>query len=148
MRVFSENVKRVESENSVVYLFSSWKCETCNEFFPFNITTPDGKVLSLLQYDNLAPGADYMVWENVGVQEYKWIYIFWPTPEKHALWLGRSEEADLIINDESVSELHAVVRFEPGHFARFVLLDNQSQFGTLVLVKDRTPILLSYSKAI
>ena len=49
------------------------------------------------------------------------------------------------ISDISVSRFHALIRYEGDHF---VLEDNVSKFGTLVLVKDRMPIEGGSSKAV
>jgi predicted component of type VI protein secretion system len=59
--------------------------------------------------------------------------------------LGRGHESDLRINDISVSRCHAKIKLENG---KFMLEDNQSKFGTLVLVKQRTPLLPGYNKAV
>jgi pSer/pThr/pTyr-binding forkhead associated (FHA) protein len=44
-----------------------------------------------------------------------------------------------------VSRCHAKIKLENG---KFLLEDNQSKFGTLVLVKQRTPLLPNYNKAV
>ena len=49
------------------------------------------------------------------------------------------------ISDISVSRFHAQIRYEGEHF---VLEDNQSKFGTLVLVKDRLMMENGSSKAV
>ena len=49
------------------------------------------------------------------------------------------------INDISVSRCHAKIKLENG---KFLLEDNTSKFGTLVLVKQRTPLLPLYNKAV
>ena len=49
------------------------------------------------------------------------------------------------ISDISVSRLHAVIRYEGDHF---VLEDNASKFGTVVLVKDQLHLENGSSKAI
>jgi len=59
--------------------------------------------------------------------------------------LGRGHESDLRINDISVSRCHAKIKLENG---KFLLEDNTSKFGTLVLVKQRTPLLPFYNKAV
>merc|ERR1712110_740223 len=59
--------------------------------------------------------------------------------------LGRGHESDLRINDISVSRCHAKIKLEKG---KFMLEDNTSKFGTLVLVKQRTPLLPLYNKAV
>ena len=59
--------------------------------------------------------------------------------------MGRGHESDLRINDISVSRCHTKIKFERG---KFLLEDNQSKFGTLVLVKQRTPLLPGFNKAV
>jgi len=43
------------------------------------------------------------------------------------------------------SRCHAKIKFSNG---KFLLEDNTSKFGTLVLVKQRTPLLPNYNKAV
>ena len=73
------------------------------------------------------------------------IYIIRPSAQKDVCKLGRGHESDLRINDISVSRCHAKIKLENG---KFLLEDNQSKFGTLVLVKQRTPLLPNYNKAV
>ena len=73
------------------------------------------------------------------------IYIIRPSAQKDVFKLGRGHESDLRINDISVSSCHAKIKLENG---KFLLEDNQSKFGTLVLVKQRTPLLPNYNKAV
>lgn len=44
-----------------------------------------------------------------------------------------------------MSRCHAKIKLENG---KFMLEDNQSKFGTLVLVKQRTPLLPGFNKAV
>lgn len=59
--------------------------------------------------------------------------------------MGRGHESDLRINDISVSRLHAIIKYKEG---RFLLEDNTSKFGTLVLIKKRTPLVPGFNKAV
>lgn len=59
--------------------------------------------------------------------------------------MGRGHESDLRINDISVSRLHAIIKYKEG---RFLLEDNTSKFGTLVLIKKRTPLIPGFNKAV
>jgi pSer/pThr/pTyr-binding forkhead associated (FHA) protein len=63
---------------------------------------------------------------------------------KSTFKLGRGHEADLRINDISVSRCHSFIKFKHN---KFLLEDNMSKFGTLVLVKDKVPIVPNYNKA-
>jgi pSer/pThr/pTyr-binding forkhead associated (FHA) protein len=73
------------------------------------------------------------------------IHIIRPSETKDCFKLGRGHESDLRINDISVSRCHAKIKFSNG---KFQLEDNTSKFGTLVLVKQRTPLLPNYNKAV
>lgn len=90
---------------------------------------------------------DYMVLESLNQEKNtsRIIHIIRPTPQKDVFKLGRGHESDLRINDISVSRCHAKIKLENG---KFMLEDNQSKFGTLVLVKQRTPLLPGYNKAV
>lgn len=59
--------------------------------------------------------------------------------------MGRGHESDLRINDISVSRCHALIKFKDN---RFLLEDNLSKFGTLVLIKKRTPMVPGFNKAV
>lgn len=59
--------------------------------------------------------------------------------------MGRGHESDLRINDISVSRLHAMIKFKDG---KFLLEDNLSKFGTLVLVRKSTALEPGFNKAV
>jgi len=64
--------------------------------------------------------------------------VFAPKGAKDAvLRLGRQRNAELRLNDSSVSRVHATVQFVNG---KFVLNDNQARFRTLVLPTGPEPL--------
>ena len=63
----------------------------------------------------------------------------------HTFKLGRGLDQDLRVNDISVSRYHAQIRFL---YDRFILLDNLSKFGTLVMVKKGLEIYPGQSRSI
>lgn len=80
-----------------------------------------------------------------------------PSESKTNFKFGRGHESDLRINDISVSRCHAIIKFKEGETAtattpntpaRFYLEDNLSKFGTLVLIRSRTPLIPGYNKAV
>ena len=73
------------------------------------------------------------------------IHIIKPSPGKDVFRMGRGHESDLRINDISVSRCHAMIKFKEN---KFFLEDNLSKFGTLVLVKNRTPLVPNFNKAV
>jgi pSer/pThr/pTyr-binding forkhead associated (FHA) protein len=73
------------------------------------------------------------------------IHIIKPGENKDSFKFGRGHESDLRINDISVSRCHAIIKFKDH---KFQLEDNMSKFGTLVLVKQRTPLIPGFNKAV
>lgn len=92
----------------------------------------DGRCYNLVKYDK--PEGNYMVLESLSHEKNnsRIIHIIKPGPLKSIFKLGRGHESDLRINDISVSRCHAKIKLESG---KFLLEDNTSKFGTLVLVK-------------
>lgn len=72
------------------------------------------------------------------------IYILNPTISKSVFKIGRGHDADLKIQDISVSRVHAIINVTPFGYK---LLDNKSKFGSLVkkarinLIKNETMII-------
>lgn len=104
-----------------------------------------GRTYNLVKYDK--PQGDYLVLESLSQEKNtsRIIHIIRPSGTKDTFKLGRGHESDLRINDISVSRCHAKIKLDKG---KFMLEDNQSKFGTLVLVKQRTPLLTGYNKAV
>lgn len=77
-----------------------------------------------------------------------------PNESKNSFKFGRGHESDLRINDISVSRCHAIIKFKvdqpttEGTANRFYLEDNLSKFGTLVLIRRRTPLIPGFNKAV
>merc|ERR1712195_370619 len=102
-------------------------------------------MMNLVQYEK--PEGNYLVLESLNQEKNtsRIIHIIRPSELKDCFKLGRGHESDLRINDISVSRCHAKIKFSNG---KFQLEDNTSKFGTLVLVKQRTPLLPNYNKAV
>lgn len=105
----------------------------------------NGYKYKLVEYEEQS--GDYMVLESLNQEKNtsRIIHIIRPSQQKLVFKLGRGHESDLRINDISVSKCHAKIKLENG---KFMLEDNQSKFGTLVLIKKRTPLLPGFNKAV
>lgn len=139
----------VKRQNKVLPNFSSyfWKtfeCEICKKAYPLMIKHGNHK-FKLVEYEQQS--GDYMVLESLNQEKNtsRIVHIIRPSPQRNVFKLGRGHESDLRINDISVSRCHAKIKLEGG---KFLLEDNQSKFGTLVLVKQRTPLLPGFNKAV
>lgn len=90
-----------------------------------------GKQYKFYKYDK--PEGTQMVLESLfqDKNNQRIVHIIKPSAQKTVFKLGRGHESDLRINDISVSRCHAMIKLQDG---KFLLEDNSSKFGTLVLV--------------
>lgn len=93
------------------------------------------------------PAGDFIVLQSLEQEKNtsRIIHVIAPTAIKNEFNLGRGHESDLRINDISVSRLHSKIKFVDG---RFLLEDNTSKFGTLVLINKRCALMPGFNKAI
>jgi len=73
------------------------------------------------------------------------IQILKPHMRVHTFRLGRGLDQDLRVNDISVSRYHAQIKFM---YDKFILMDNLSKFGTLVMVKKGLEIFPGQSRSV
>ncbi|CAD8058994.1 unnamed protein product [Paramecium primaurelia] len=63
--------------------------------------------------------------------------------QKQFIKLGRGHDSDVRITDISVSRLHAIIKYSN---SQFIIEDQQSKFGTLVLMKNPTQVSVDLNK--
>ena len=78
----------------------------------------------------------YMAISSVSKEKHnaRSMYVLTPRSAHAQFKIGRSHEADLKVNDISVSRIHAVISYSE---SGFTLEDNDSKFGTLVLLRGK-----------
>jgi hypothetical protein len=137
-----KNVKN--GDNYISYFWKTFECEICKTAYPLMIKT-NGKNFHLVGYER--PNTSYLVLESLNQEKNtsRIIHIVKPSAGKDVFKMGRGHESDLRINDISVSRLHAMIKYKDG---KFLLEDNVSKFGTLVLINKRTPLSPGYNKAV
>lgn len=117
--------------------FKKLTCEICKATFPEKLKFKN-KIYSLIQPNNSEKS--YIMLEAIStkesVSETRYIYII-QLMEGESLSMGRNNEADIKLNDISVSRIHAYVCFNNNDF---YLKDKNSKFGTLV--KLQKPIVV------
>jgi pSer/pThr/pTyr-binding forkhead associated (FHA) protein len=105
-------------------------------------------MLNIIEYDlpkprsNEAP--EYIVLESISSNSSKVIHVINMAEasslnEAGKVFLGRGHDATIRVTDISVSRMHAYLQRAKDGF--FYLVDNDSKFGTLALV--RTPLLIT-----
>lgn len=141
-------LKTKQSENRT---FTSWTmywrtfgCEICQQIYPY-VFKANGRKYSLI--DIQKPNSDYIMLESLTLEKStsRIIQILKPHMRVHTFKLGRGLDQDLRVNDISVSRYHAQIKFL---YDRFILLDNLSKFGTLVMVKKGLDIYPGQSRSI
>ena len=132
------------SANFSSYYWKAFECEICKKAYPLVLRT-ENKTYNLVDYER--PDGDFLVLESLNQEKNtsRIIHVIRPNDKKETFKLGRGHESDLRINDISVSRCHAIIKLKEG---RFQLEDNLSKFGTLVLVRSRTPLVPGFNKAV
>ncbi|EGR31131.1 hypothetical protein IMG5_117240 [Ichthyophthirius multifiliis] len=120
---------------SVSFVYKTFDCELCKQPFPNMV-----KVKNII-YDTVEipkPNAPYITLEILSKDKNicKGIHVI-SLDQRQNIKLGRGNDSDIRISDISVSRRHAQLSYNNGSF---YLEDNNSKFGTLVLVKE--PIVL------
>lgn len=130
-------------ENFTTYYWKKFNCEIDHEKYPLAFKHGD-RFYNVAEYEK--PQGNYLILESLEQEKNasRIVYAIAPNDNKNIFKLGRGHEADLRINDISVSRCHAFIKFKNG---KFLLEDNMSKFGTLVLVRGSTPILPNFNKA-
>ena len=133
-----------QSDTFTTIYWKAFECELCKTAYPLMIKT-QGVNYTLVSYEK--PKGNYLVLESLNQEKNtkRIVHIIKPNSTKDTFKLGRGHESDLRIDDISVSRCHALIKFKNGKFS---LEDNLSKFGTLVLVKKRTPLLPGFNKAV
>lgn len=108
------------------------ECEVCQELLPRCINY-QGRIMDLAQLQR--PDQPYIILENLQSSQkaQRGIYLIKPNPDDQ-IKLGRGHQCEIRISDISVSRLHAFIKYEKGNF---IIIDNNSKFGTLVRLQQQ-----------
>ena len=148
-----QNITINENDKSTVisYTCERFNCEVCEKPYPLRFQIQFDKNKEPITYYlidglQLPEDTNYMILESLtyvkNKKNYKNIYVIKLTGDD--ITIGRNNKNDIIDTDISMSRFHAVLKFnkETGN----ITLENESKFGTLVLVKNN--IKLSDNKKI
>ena len=136
-----------ESENAVNQFWKTMDCELCKAPYPLKVLK-QGRAYHLYRIQQ--PQAPYIVFEPLVGERSAGMHIV-SFRNKCALKVGRGHDTDIRVSDISVSRFHASLHFQDGHF---LLEDNRSKFGCLVLargpvqVRADTPTFLQMGRTV
>lgn len=130
-------VKKKECVISKSFNFKSFNCEICKWAYPFKFKVGK-KEYDLIDFDvNDDDEKEYLVLESLNqVKEgnnIKSIHVVSFRNQEDEVSLGRSFDSDIVIDDVSVSRVHAFIVFRKGDVYFY---DNNSKFGSLVLMRN------------
>ena len=115
--------------STVIYKVSS--CELCNTKYPDQVNL-NGVKYEIFKVDR-PKDMPYMILEVLGMPDGKNLKVL-GVPRDRLLVLGRSDDCDLEINDQSISNRHARI-FYSNIINEFILKDFKSKFGTLKVIQ-------------
>ena len=132
-----------------VYILNLIECELCKNRLP-NYIKHSNKVYSLIDYDkfdkekkilkknkNDSFNDNYIIFDEItpGKEGNKYRYLV-NFDENNSIKIGRGLEMQLILNDISVSRNHCRLKLDEE--GNIILEDNNSKFGTLVLIQAKS----------
>ena len=135
-RWLATKMTQIRTQVSVTYFWKSFGCEICHSIYPY-VFKAHGIKYSLI--DIPKPTDDYIILESLTLERStsRMVQILMPILRNHSFKLGRGLDQEVRISDISVSRYHAKIKFLED---KFVLEDNLSKFGTLVLVRNQLDV--------
>jgi len=137
----SSKLKKKVNPTATCFYWKKLNCEVCKTSYP-DLVCVDGRKLELVPI--YRPENPFILLERVFYDKTKesgdnskMMILLSLSNETNQIKLGRGHECDLRENDISVSRLHAYIKYENG---QFVVIDNNSKFGTLILLRKNFKI--------
>jgi len=134
-------IKKENDKKTVMnYFLPQFNCEICKVPFPFKfrLNKNKNKIYELIDIER--PNCNYIILESLNQKKennenHKFIHVIKLINEDD-ITIGRANNADIKINDISVSRLHAKLNFNFDQKS-VQIVDLKSKFGSLVLIKDK-----------
>ena len=136
--LIQSKIKKTENDSCKILTFKKLECEICKMAFPEKISIK-GSLYSIIEIEK--PDKDYLVLEGLikEIPEEKSIFIV-HFKNKKEIKIGRATDANIRLNDISVSRAHATINQYNGNF---YLHDTNAKFGTLIKMKNKFNILVN-----
>ena len=131
--IMTKSCQKVEeSDFCNVFLFKEVECEICKMQFP-DLIKHNGQYFYLLDFTK--DFKNYLILETITLDEEgnKFLYVI--SLLNKGIKIGRGILSDILLSDVSVSRVHCKINIEGNNI---FLQDNDSKFGTLVLIQTPT----------
>lgn len=114
----------------IIHSFKSLECEICRQTYPEKVKYKN-EIIDLIELHR--PEENYIMLESISREkrETRYLYVIHMN-DKNVIRLGRANDSDVRLTDISVSRNHAYLKLINNEF---YLEDNESKFGTLVLIQ-------------
>jgi hypothetical protein len=132
-------IKIEETNDCCLYLYKTPECELCKTKFPDYIGHK-GKIYEVLDLKN--DFDNYLIVESITLDknQNKYLYIVNLDQPNNVINIGRGHDCHLLLSDISVSRWHCFLTIDKT--ARKIFIhDNNSKFGTLILVQTKNMIM-------
>ena len=130
--LFAKSCKRIEKKNNFsIFIVKPVECELCKTKLPDFIIHND-KLYELLDFRT--EFENHLTIESLTIDKNnnKCLYVI-NLDDNYSIKIGRGSQSDLTLSDISVSRVHSIITiFDQNIFIE----DNNSKFGTLVLVQS------------
>ena len=121
------------TENFSIFLVKQIDCEICKSKFPDFLKLND-KLYEILDFKS--EFENYFTLESLTIDKNNTRCIYVINLDKNIkLKIGRGHDANLTLSDISVSRVHCIITIENKNI---FIEDNNSKFGTLILVQSHT----------
>ena len=122
-----------------IYQYKTDQCELCKTKFPENIYHK-GKNFEILDFYNDFTNCLIIESLTMDKMKNKYLYVVNLDIPNNKIFIGRGHDSHVIFNDISVSRIHSILNINKNTKKVFIS-DNNSKFGTLILVQVKNIIL-------
>lgn len=122
-----------------IYQYREAKCELCKTEFPEYIMHK-GEKFEIFDFYNDFNNCLILESLTMDRNKNKYLYITNLDVENNKINIGRGHDSNVVLNDISVSRVHSILHINKNN-KKISISDNNSKFGTLILVQAKNIIL-------
>ena len=132
-------VKIEESQDCSIYLFKTPECELCKTKFT-DFIRHKGRLYEILDFKN--DFNNYLIIESITLDknQNKYLYVVNLDQPNNQISIGRGHDCQILLSDISVSRWHCFLTIDKNS-KNIYIHDNNSKFGTLILVQTKNMIM-------
>ena len=132
-----------ENEKVISYKFDNFGCEVCLKPYPLNfIVNYNGETRNFCLVDGLnrPENTNYMILESLTRIKHKKNIknIFVVELIDSEITVGKMEDNDIIINDDTISRYHAIFKYDKNNGNISII--NKGRYGTSILIKNNVKL--------